>query len=167
MTRCSSGFGSGDLDADNELAQLFALSPDLHCVAGRDGYLKRVNPAWERTLGYTESELLSRPYLEFVHPGDLEATRVRCRTRSRAPKTHQLIIRAASSRRTADTGGTRPTSSVSRSGSIRARNVVRRHTINVIGWSRPAFTRRPGTCRYPRLSERGRAAPSHHWRARI
>ena len=75
MTRPGFGVGPDDSDADSELAQLFALSPDLHCVAGRDGYLKRINPAWERTLGYTESELLARPYFEFVHPGDLEATR--------------------------------------------------------------------------------------------
>jgi PAS domain S-box-containing protein len=41
------------------------------CVAGLfDGYLKRVNPAWERALGYTKDELLARPYMDFIHPDD-------------------------------------------------------------------------------------------------
>jgi PAS domain S-box-containing protein len=58
----------------DELALLFELSPDMLCVTGADGYLKRVNSAWERILGYTRAELLSRPYLEFVHPDDVEST---------------------------------------------------------------------------------------------
>jgi PAS domain S-box-containing protein len=44
------------------------------CVAGFDGYFKRVNPAWHRVLGYSSDELLSRPYLEFVHPDDRTPT---------------------------------------------------------------------------------------------
>ena len=46
------------------------LSHDLICVAGMDGYFKYVSPAWEKTLGYTEAELLSRPFLDFIHPDD-------------------------------------------------------------------------------------------------
>jgi PAS domain S-box-containing protein len=56
--------------AEEQLDRLFHRSLDMHCLAGFDGYLKRVNPAWERTLGFTTAELLSRPYLEFVHPDD-------------------------------------------------------------------------------------------------
>jgi diguanylate cyclase (GGDEF)-like protein/PAS domain S-box-containing protein len=52
----------------------FEISPDLTCTAGFDGYFKRVNPAFTRTLGYTEQELLSRPFAEFVHPDDREPT---------------------------------------------------------------------------------------------
>ena len=55
--------------AQDELSLLFTLSPDMLCIAGLDGYLKRVNPAWQNILGYTEAELLSRPYIEFGAPG--------------------------------------------------------------------------------------------------
>jgi len=54
--------------------RLFDRSLDLLCVAGLDGYLKQVNPAWTRVLGWTGQELLSRPVADFVHPDDRERT---------------------------------------------------------------------------------------------
>jgi PAS domain S-box-containing protein len=60
---------------ESELDQLFDLSLDLFCIAGFDGYFKRVNPSWEQTLGIPKEELLSRPYIDFIHPDDQEATR--------------------------------------------------------------------------------------------
>src|SRR5713226_3390200 len=59
---------------EEDLREFIDLSLNLMCIAGTDGYFKHVNPAWETTLGYTREELLSRPYLEFVHPDDREAT---------------------------------------------------------------------------------------------
>ena len=61
------------LDSGNRFME---LSVDMFCIAGFDGFFKKVNPAFERTLGFTHKELVSRPYLEFVHPEDRSPTSV-------------------------------------------------------------------------------------------
>jgi PAS domain S-box-containing protein len=58
-----------------ELDSYFTIAQDLFCIASLDGYFLRLNPAWEHTLGYTADELQARPFLDFVHPEDLAATR--------------------------------------------------------------------------------------------
>jgi two-component system cell cycle sensor histidine kinase/response regulator CckA len=58
----------------DSIVDFFEMSLDHLCIAGFDGYWKRLNPSWSRTLGWTREELLSRPVLDFVHPDDREAT---------------------------------------------------------------------------------------------
>lgn len=57
-----------------ERNQFFNVTLDLLCIADFNGYFRRLNPSWERTLGWTEEQLKAKPYLEFVHPDDRNAT---------------------------------------------------------------------------------------------
>jgi PAS domain S-box-containing protein len=54
--------------------RFFDLSIDMLCVLDLSGYFKLLNPAWESTLGFARDELMSRPFIEFVHPEDRERT---------------------------------------------------------------------------------------------
>lgn len=57
-----------------ERDRFFDLSRDLICLATFDGYFKTLNTAWERTLGFRREELMTRPFLEFIHPEDVPAS---------------------------------------------------------------------------------------------
>src|SRR5215472_13289437 len=59
---------------DTEVTELLDLALDLICVAGLDGYFKRVNKAWTDVLGYSKEELRTQPGINLVHPDDREAT---------------------------------------------------------------------------------------------
>jgi len=57
-----------------ELDHYFTDALDLLCIADTDGYFRRLNPAWETTLGFPLSQLEGRRFLDFIHPEDMEAT---------------------------------------------------------------------------------------------
>lgn len=52
----------------------FNLNLDLACIASAEAKFLKLNSAWEATLGYTQQEMLSTSYLDFVHPDDLKNT---------------------------------------------------------------------------------------------
>jgi len=60
--------------AEAERQRFFTMSRDLLCVADGSGYFKRVNPAFERTLGFSDAELIASPFIDFAHPDDRAAT---------------------------------------------------------------------------------------------
>lgn len=55
---------------DKEFSHFFTLTPDVMCILNDSSYFKKVNPALERILGFTEEEILGRPIQFFIHPED-------------------------------------------------------------------------------------------------
>ena len=62
-------------DSKLEMFEFFEMTPDLVCIAGKDGYFKKINPAVIQKLGYTEEELFSRPISSFIYEEDKDITR--------------------------------------------------------------------------------------------
>lgn len=64
------------LPEGDDLARIFAMSIDLICIADINSTMfLKVNPAFTETLGFSEAELLSKSFLEFIHPDDVEPTK--------------------------------------------------------------------------------------------
>ncbi len=57
-----------------EFDRFFTLSGDLLAIVGLDGHFKRLNPAWQETLGHSVQVVLKTPFIDFVHPDDRSAT---------------------------------------------------------------------------------------------
>lgn len=65
---------SGDDSDHYDLNLFFESSGDLLCIAGFDGYFKKVNPALSKLLGYSTDELTSKPINEFILTDDRDIT---------------------------------------------------------------------------------------------
>ena len=57
-----------------QLDRFFTLSLDMLCIADTKGYFTRVSPSFTQTLGHSADELVTKPFLDFVHPDDRPAT---------------------------------------------------------------------------------------------
>ena len=60
--------------AEQQQERFFALSIDMLCIAGLDGYFRALSPSFTKTLGWSVDELCASPWLDFVHPDDVERT---------------------------------------------------------------------------------------------
>ena len=60
--------------SSDPVQRLFELSLDMLGTASAEGYFTRLNPAWERTLGWSREELMAEPFISWVHPEDVDAT---------------------------------------------------------------------------------------------
>lgn len=58
----------------DENSRMFNNSLSLACISNFNGYLEKLNPAWEKVLGWSTEELMSRPFIDFVHPDDARKT---------------------------------------------------------------------------------------------
>jgi len=74
MIRAEEKVADDNLETLTVFEKFFDLSPDLLCIAGFDGYFKRINPAVSKLLGYSNEELMSRPINEFVYLDDQKIT---------------------------------------------------------------------------------------------
>ncbi|MDR5590556.1 PAS domain S-box protein [Christiangramia sp. SM2212] len=60
--------------SQDQLNDFFQFSPNLIAVIGMDGFVKKINPSFVQKFGFSESEILSKPFTEFLHPDDLDKT---------------------------------------------------------------------------------------------
>lgn len=78
---------------NKRLERLFTLSLDMIGVAGTDGFFKRINPAFTNTLGWTEQELLSSPFFNFMHKDDVPLTQTEIKKLVEGENTTDFRIR--------------------------------------------------------------------------
>jgi PAS domain S-box-containing protein len=85
--------GSLILERMNNLNTFFTISNDLFCILKKDGYFKKVNPAFEKLLGYSEKELFSKPFFSYIHPDDAEMTQKEYEAVSRGKENSVIVNR--------------------------------------------------------------------------
>lgn len=83
--------------AENDMERFFELSLDLFCIADFEGFFRRINSNFSKLLGYTDQELRARPFMDFVHPDDVDETTARVSALSEG----QPVVRFSNRYRTA------------------------------------------------------------------
>jgi PAS domain S-box-containing protein len=62
-----------------DMFSFFEKTPDLVCIAGKDGYFRKINQSVIQKLGYTEAELFASPISTFIFPEDKVLTAIQRR----------------------------------------------------------------------------------------
>jgi PAS domain S-box-containing protein len=65
--------------SEEEWDRMFSLTIDPLCIAGMDGFFRRINPAFTRVLGWSAQGFMAKPFIEFIHPDDRAAVAERLR----------------------------------------------------------------------------------------
>ena len=60
---------------ENKIEQFFNLSLDYLCVGNTSGLFETLSPAFSRELGYSDRELKSKPFFDFIHDDDIDKTK--------------------------------------------------------------------------------------------
>ncbi|MFT5366632.1 MAG: PAS domain S-box-containing protein [Candidatus Latescibacterota bacterium] len=79
--------------AETQRDRYFSLSLDMLSVANFEGHFLQVNPAFEKTLGYSTEELLKTPFLDLIHPEEQEQTFAEMEKLSQGSKTISFLNR--------------------------------------------------------------------------
>ena len=79
--------------ARDELERFFTLVPDMVSIANTQGYLTKLNPAWEKVLGYSLDELMNKPFTDFIHPEDVAKTHAEVRRQVAGHTTEAFVNR--------------------------------------------------------------------------
>lgn len=78
---------------EEERNRFFHLSADLNCIAGLDGYFKQINQSFHRVLGWSDEEILSRRFVDLVHPDDAALVERALAQLTAGQAVEQLVIR--------------------------------------------------------------------------
>lgn len=61
-------------DREFGMIELLDNAPFVAAWSDRNGHFVKLNRTWERVTGYSEKEMLNRPWVDFVHPDDVESS---------------------------------------------------------------------------------------------
>lgn len=75
------------------LENFFNVNLDLLCIASLDGYFLKTNKEFEHVLGYDSNELISKPFIQLIHPDDISATKDTMAQLSKNEKVHSFVNR--------------------------------------------------------------------------